>query len=110
MPHITRLAFAPAARELVREVDYTLATLARSLLGQARSEVAPAELPARYESAQGLRQLLLLGESDAWLALGLAFTLSGGGGGRLWRSGLHWRTGWQWRADSTEVTRNHYTG
>lgn len=81
MPHITRLAFAPAARELVREVDYTLATLARSLLGQARSEVAPAELPARYERAQGLRQLLLLGESDAWLALGLAFTLSGGGGG-----------------------------
>eukprot|EP00883_Tetradesmus_obliquus_P007895 jgi/Sobl393_1/18556/SZX64231.1 len=65
-----------SARELVREVDYTLATLARSLLGQARSEVAPAELPARFESAQGLRQLLLLGESDAWLALGLAFTLS----------------------------------
>ena len=62
-------------------MDYTLATLACSLLGQARSEVAPAELPARYESAQGLHQLLLLGESDAWLALGLAFTLSGGGGG-----------------------------
>jgi hypothetical protein len=62
----------------VREVDYTLKTLAHSLLGQTRAEVAPSELPARYESAQGLRGLLLLGESDAWLALGLAFQLSGG--------------------------------
>jgi hypothetical protein len=29
----------PAARELVREVDYTLKTLAKNLLGQERSEV-----------------------------------------------------------------------
>lgn len=71
-------ALLPAARELVREVDYTLKTLARSLLGQDRTEVATAELPARYETAAGLRELLLLGESDAWLALGLAFQLSGG--------------------------------
>jgi DNA polymerase alpha subunit A len=61
----------------VREVDYTLKTLAHSLLGQTRAEVAASELPGRYESAQGLRGLLLLGESDAWLALGLAFQLSG---------------------------------
>jgi hypothetical protein len=35
-------------------------------------------LVCRYESAAGLHELLLLGESDAWLALGLAFQLSGG--------------------------------
>lgn len=118
-----------AARELVREVDYTLKTLAKNLLGQDRSEVpstgtdgcawgslhhkamvgitvpdAPdacsvpvisvvchalsavpghacaAEVPGRYENAAGLRQLLLCGESDAWLALGLAMQLSGGWG------------------------------
>eukprot|EP00775_Hariotina_reticulata_P008338 gene8338-8523_t len=65
-----------SARELVREVDYTLKTLSQSLLGQTRTEVANTELPARYESAAGLHELLLLGESDAWLALGLAFQLS----------------------------------
>lgn len=32
----------PAARELVREVDYTLKTLAKNLLGQERSEVPSA--------------------------------------------------------------------
>jgi hypothetical protein len=37
----------------------------------------PAEVHARYENAAGLRQLLLCGESDAWLALGLAMQLSG---------------------------------
>lgn len=39
--------------------------------------MSPAEVPARYENAAGLRQLLLCGESDAWLALGLAMQLSG---------------------------------
>lgn len=34
LPHL-----CPAARELVREVDYTLKTLAKNLLGQERSEV-----------------------------------------------------------------------
>eukprot|EP00879_Flechtneria_rotunda_P029366 GHRR01031766.1.p1 GENE.GHRR01031766.1~~GHRR01031766.1.p1 ORF type:complete len:139 (+),score=42.75 GHRR01031766.1:126-542(+) len=66
-----------SARELVREVDYTLKTLAQNLLGQARAEVATVDVPGRYDSAAGLRELLLLGESDAWLALGLAFQLSG---------------------------------
>eukprot|EP00878_Enallax_costatus_P030257 GHUV01032931.1.p1 GENE.GHUV01032931.1~~GHUV01032931.1.p1 ORF type:complete len:599 (+),score=236.51 GHUV01032931.1:1003-2799(+) len=65
-----------SARELVREVDYTLKTLSSSLLGESRTEVPAAELPARYENSQSLHQLLLLGESDAWLALGLAFQLA----------------------------------
>lgn len=61
----------------MREVDYTLKTLSSSLLGESRTEVPVAELPARYENSQSLHQLLLLGESDAWLALGLAFQLAG---------------------------------
>ncbi len=34
-----------AARELVREVDYTLSTLARNLLKQERAELAAADVP-----------------------------------------------------------------
>lgn len=80
-PHVITFTFPStdwvAARELVREVDYTLRTLSSSLLGESRTEVPAAELPARYDSSQSLHQLLLLGESDAWLALGLAFQLAG---------------------------------
>ena len=34
-----------AARELVREVDFTLGTLAQALLGQERCELPPSEVP-----------------------------------------------------------------
>ncbi len=61
----------------MKEVDYTLKTLASSLLGQARHELPAAELLARFDSAQGLRSVMAHGESDAWLALGLVFHLSG---------------------------------
>lgn len=71
------LVASTAARELVREVDYTLKTLSSSLLGESRTEVPAAEVPAGYENSQSLHQMLLLGESDAWLALGLAFQLAG---------------------------------
>ncbi|KAL6757111.1 hypothetical protein V8C86DRAFT_3135851 [Haematococcus lacustris] len=60
-----------SARELLKEVDYTLKTLARSQLNEVRTEVTLAELPRRFESTQGLLELLQLGECDAWLALGL---------------------------------------
>ena len=36
-----------SARELVKEVDYTLATLSRSLLSQERQELAAADVPGR---------------------------------------------------------------
>lgn len=65
-----------AARDLVREVDYTLGTLARSLLGEARVDVSPGDVPARYAASDRLLALVRLTESDAWLALGLAFRLS----------------------------------
>jgi hypothetical protein len=65
------------ARELVREVDYTLRTLSSSLLGQAREELAPSDVPRRYESREALVGLCRHAESDAWLALGIMFHLSG---------------------------------
>jgi DNA polymerase alpha subunit A len=34
-----------AARDLVHEVDYTLSTLARSLLKQERAELSPTDVP-----------------------------------------------------------------
>ena len=37
-----------AARELVREVDYTLSTLARNLLKQERAELAAADVPGGF--------------------------------------------------------------
>lgn len=37
-----------AARELVREVDFTLTTLAGSLLGQQRFELPAAEVPGKW--------------------------------------------------------------
>ena len=39
-----------SARELVREVDYTLRTLSSALLGQAREDLAPSDVPRRYAS------------------------------------------------------------
>ncbi|PSC73303.1 DNA polymerase alpha catalytic subunit [Micractinium conductrix] len=65
-----------AARDLVHEVDYTLSTLARNLLKQERAELNPTDIPGKYESAPKLLQLVRHAESDAWLALGLAFYLS----------------------------------
>ncbi len=41
-----------AARELVKEVDYTLRTLSLSLLKQERGELAQGDIPAKYASCQ----------------------------------------------------------
>ena len=68
---------ARAARELVREVDYTLKTLAQTLLGQERHELLPAEIPQKYTSCDGLKELMMHTESDAWLSLGIMIHLSG---------------------------------
>ncbi|GFH09748.1 uncharacterized protein HaLaN_04947, partial [Haematococcus lacustris] len=58
-----------SARELLKEVDYTLKTLARSQLNEVRTEVTLAELPRRFESTQGARaqriEMLLLHEFHA---------------------------------------------
>jgi len=69
-----------SSRELVREVDYTLTTMARSLLGQARSDLPPAAVRAAFDDPRGGAEKLLRAarhaEGDAWLSLGLAATLN----------------------------------
>ncbi len=37
-----------SARELVKEVDYTLATLSRNLLNQERQDLAAADVPGKH--------------------------------------------------------------
>jgi DNA polymerase alpha subunit A len=64
-----------AARDLVREVDYTLGTLSRTLLGEARAELAPQDIPAKYATPAKLLELVRHTESDAWLSLRLSFYL-----------------------------------
>ena len=64
------------ARDLVKEVDYTLTTLSKNLLGQTRSDLSPADICGRYETAQKLLGLVRHTSSDAYLGLRLAFYLS----------------------------------
>ncbi len=58
-------------------MDYTLTTLSRSLLGEERLELPPSAVPGHFDSADGVRGLVLHCETDAWLALGLSFNLAG---------------------------------
>jgi DNA polymerase alpha subunit A len=64
-----------SARDLVRETDYTLTTLAKNLLGETRSELASSDIPAKFSSCEKLMDLVRLTECDAWLSLRLAFYL-----------------------------------
>ncbi|GLC52568.1 hypothetical protein PLESTB_000644200 [Pleodorina starrii] len=83
-----------SARELVKSVDFTLATLASSLLGKTRSDplaealatgggagaagggVGGGGLGGFFVNPDAVLRLLRHGESDAWLALGIMFQLS----------------------------------
>lgn len=90
-----------AARELLKEVEYTMKGLARKYLGQERQDLSAADVPGRglqagfcaeiqpsrsldpasccagmFESADKLKKLLACGESDAWLSLKLSFFLN----------------------------------
>lgn len=58
-------------------MDYTLKTLSRTLIGQTRHELPASEVPGKYDNLAGLKGLLMHGESDAWLTLGIMFQLSG---------------------------------
>ena len=44
-----------AARDLVKEVDYTLKTLSRSLLKQERHELPAADVPGKHKELLSLR-------------------------------------------------------
>ena len=66
-----------AAREFHgKEVDYTLRTLARSLLGESRPDVDLSDLPRHYASARALLDVLRSSVIDCRLALGVAFHLN----------------------------------
>lgn len=66
-----------SARELVKEVDYTLTTLSKSLLGEYRNSLSVSEVPNMYGSSEGVLSLIQHTESDAYLSMGLVFQLSG---------------------------------
>lgn len=57
-------------------MSYGLTQLAQTQLGRSRLEVQPGEIPGMYASAADVLRLVELGETDAWLALGLMFHLS----------------------------------
>ena len=65
-----------AARDLVRETDYTLTTLSRNLLGETRTELAAADIPPKFATTKKLLGLVHHTESDAWLSLKLAHFLA----------------------------------
>lgn len=68
-----------SARELVREVDYSLKTLSVSLLGDAPRADAPQSLgdvAARYSSGASLLAMLGEAERDAALSMRVMFHLN----------------------------------
>ena len=65
-----------AARELVREAEYSLTALSRNLLGEVRAEIGHAEIKSRFLSSDKLVQMIQHTESDAWLAMRLASFLA----------------------------------
>lgn len=60
-----------SARELVKEVDYTLATLSRNLLSQERQELAAADVPGTYPPVSLLHTRRALPEEAFLLACSL---------------------------------------
>ena len=65
-----------ASREFIKEVSYTLTSLAQNQLKMTRHEVPSAEIPAKFGTAASLLSLTKATEHDAWLSLGLLFHLS----------------------------------
>ena len=65
-----------AARDLVRETEYTLTALSRNLLGELRLEINSADIKSRFLSSQKLLEMVQHTESDAWLAMRLASYLA----------------------------------
>eukprot|EP00889_Picochlorum_renovo_P005130 jgi/Picre1/32160/NNA_007506.t1 len=65
-----------AARDLVRETEYTLTALSRNLLGELRVEVHSGDIKSRFLSSQKLLEMIQHTESDAWLAMRLASYLA----------------------------------
>ena len=65
-----------AARDLVRETEYTLTALSKALLGELRFEISSTEIKSRYLNGQKLYEMVQHTESDAWLAMRLSSYLA----------------------------------
>jgi DNA polymerase alpha subunit A len=65
-----------ASREFIKEVSYTLTSLAQNQLKMTRHDVPSAEIPGKFGTAANLLSLVKATENDAWLSLGLLFHLS----------------------------------
>lgn len=61
----------------MKEVDYTLTTLSKSLLGEFRSALGISDVPKLFDSLEGISALIEHAESDAYLSMGIMFQLSG---------------------------------
>ncbi|XP_054824492.1 DNA polymerase alpha catalytic subunit isoform X2 [Prosopis cineraria] len=64
------------ARELLKEVSYSLSQLSKTQLNKVRKEVAPHDVPKMFQFAESLMELIEYGETDAWLSMELMFHLS----------------------------------
>ena len=65
-----------ASREFIKEVSYTLTSLAQNQLKMTRHEIPSADIPGKFSTAPNLLSLTKATEHDAWLSLGLLFHLS----------------------------------
>ncbi|CAG9462303.1 unnamed protein product [Pedinophyceae sp. YPF-701] len=65
-----------AAKEFVKEIDYSLTTLAKNQLGQSRRDMDAAAVERAFVARDDLLALARHNEGDAWLSLGLAFHIN----------------------------------
>ncbi|XXG74126.1 hypothetical protein AAC387_Pa07g2923 [Persea americana] len=64
------------ARDLLKEVSYSLTQLAKTQLNKDRKEIPPHDIPTMFQTSGSLLELVEYGETDAWLSLELMFHLS----------------------------------
>ncbi|CAK9159461.1 unnamed protein product [Ilex paraguariensis] len=64
------------ARDLLKEVSYSLTQLAKTQLNKDRKEIAPRDIPRMFQNSGSLLELIEYGETDAWLSMELMFHLS----------------------------------
>ncbi|KAL9241573.1 hypothetical protein vseg_015671 [Gypsophila vaccaria] len=64
------------SRDLLKEVSFSLTSLAKTQLNKERKEVAPQDIPKMYQTASSLFNLVECNETDAWLSMELMFHLN----------------------------------
>ncbi|KAL5715404.1 DNA-directed DNA polymerase [Ranunculus cassubicifolius] len=64
------------ARDLLKEVSYSLTQLTKTRLDKDRKEIPPHDIPNMFQSSEKLMELVECGETDAWLSMELMFHLS----------------------------------